>query len=369
MRIKTLIITTTFVLLLAFGALALWFLVPWPVTPAHERIDEQFDYQVYDQSMPAKAGSPAVMILGTTHLTQADSPYDEAALERIAEGMADYAPDLVAVEYLGPQYPDGAGRDYRPDLDPDALSEQWNLGREEAASLVRANRRGDPVDDSCRLAKAYFLHRDYMNGLYHWPAGECDALQEQEDIQEWAEHYRQHEAAVFGFHAARSSDLREVVPFDYQGADAEWFLHGMLQEAVEERDITRIWALRDMLPRVGRMNRFNQAHYEPVENDIIDYLRLMNSPHHIAHQYWLYEEMMPTITLENAGARQTENYWRRNQKMFGYLQDAIERKETERVLIIVGSGHKYFLDELTREAGYRWIDPREWLPESVDDET
>ncbi len=44
------------------------------------------------------------------------------------------------------------------------------------------------------------------------------------------------------------------------------------------------------------------------------------------------------------------------------MQEAIEAQDAERVLVIVGRGHKYFLDELTREAGYRWVDPRKWLP-------
>lgn len=49
--------------------------------------------------------------------------------------------------------------------------------------------------------------------------------------------------------------------------------------------------------------------------------------------------------------------------MLENLQGAIQQRGPERVLVIVGRGHKYFLDELTREAGYRWIDPREWVPD------
>ena len=87
---------------------------------------------------------------------------------------------------------------------------------------------------------------------------------------------------------------------------------------------------------------------------------------HIGLQYWTYEEKIRAIDWQGVdmGAEQTKRYWRRNRKMFGRMQEAIEAQDPERVLVIVGSGHKYFLDELTREADYRWMNPREWLPES-----
>ena len=65
---------------------------------------------------------------------------------------------------------------------------------------------------------------------------------------------------------------------------------------------------------------------------------------------------------DSVGSRQAENYWLRNKKMFKNLQDAIDEKDAQRALIIVGSGHKYFLDELVRKSDYRWVDPREYLP-------
>lgn len=67
------------------------------------------------------------------------------------------------------------------------------------------------------------------------------------------------------------------------------------------------------------------------------------------------------------GGEQVERYWRRNRKMFARMQAAIEARDAERVLVVVGNGHKYFLSELTREAGYRWVDSREWLPSSCSD--
>jgi pheromone shutdown protein TraB len=40
----------------------------------------------------------------------------------------------------------------------------------------------------------------------------------------------------------------------------------------------------------------------------------------------------------------------------------VREQQASRVLVIVGAGHKYFLDKLARDDDYRWIDPREYLP-------
>ncbi len=53
----------------------------------------------------------------------------------------------------------------------------------------------------------------------------------------------------------------------------------------------------------------------------------------------------------------------RNERMFNRLLTAVEAGDAERILVVVGAGHRYFLDELAREHGYRWVDPGDWLPE------
>jgi hypothetical protein len=78
----------------------------------------------------------------------------------------------------------------------------------------------------------------------------------------------------------------------------------------------------------------------------------------------LYRWGVPPVTWggDSLGDRQTENYWLRNRRMFESIQGAVKKRDPKQVLVIVGRGHKHFLDELTREAGYRWVDPRRWLP-------
>jgi hypothetical protein len=353
------------VLAVLAGGIAAWVFIPWPAPPIESRISSDYDLTKWDGSMPPDTGEVAIMIVGSTHLAQ-NEPYPDQALNRFAEGIADYQPDLVAVEYLPPEYPVGAGRDYRPDFDLEALADAWSMDREHARTLIREAEAGESVP-TCNLAKAYLLNRDYMNALYHWRPGECPELAEQDSVKEWAEGQRSDEASRFGFHAARQSGLDGVFSFDYQGADARWFIHGELQAAMEDKDLSAFLALWPMLPKVGAIPRAFEAHTRPHKDDIIDYLNYYNSPEHIGLQYWVYEEAMQAIDYQDTGSRQTENYWRRNERMFDYLKEATEDQDAERVLVVVGGGHKYFLDELAREAGYRWIDPREYLPSPQDE--
>lgn len=362
--IKWLGLSLVVVALLA-GGIAAWLYWPQSLMPLDEMVpaDAGFDPMAYGASMPSDAGDPAILVLGTTHLSGSDRNFRAADLDQVAEALADFRPDLVVVEYLGPDYPVGFGRDYRTEFDFEQLSEDWAISKQVAEVLIASHRGGNRHIEPCRLAQAYFLYRDYMNGLYYWDDHECPSLARHAELREWRDDMLEHEAARFAFPAARANGLDEVVSFDYQGDDAEWFIHGMLQEAIEEHDWLTVWELRPLIPRVGETRRAAQAHYGGFGDDIIAYLHRVNSPRHLAHQYWVYEVEIPEIRVDNAGARQTENYWLRNRRMFEILDRAAKDADAERVLVVVGSGHKYFLDELAREAGYRWIDPREWLPE------
>ena len=85
-------------------------------TPVKELLpaDAGVDLSVYEGSMPSSAGSPAVLILGSSHLAQSEQKHPESAFDRVTDTLAAFAPDVVAVEYLPADYPRGKGRDYRP---------------------------------------------------------------------------------------------------------------------------------------------------------------------------------------------------------------------------------------------------------------
>jgi hypothetical protein len=92
--------------------------------------------------------------------------------------------------------------------------------------------------------------------------------------------------------------------------------------------------------------------------------RYLNSPEWIGLQYWTYEQVYPRIDYREAGPLQRRRYWRRNRKMLQEMNEAVTRHDPDRILVVVGAGHKYFLDVLVWQDGYSWVDPRDYLPEA-----
>lgn len=304
--------------------------------------------------------SPTFLVLGSTHLSQDRDSFPKAQVERVTKALAAFQPDLLIVEGLPPDWPRGRGRDYRPDFDMTKYAGQWNLSINRARSVIDSlGHRADLSDRTrCRLGKAYFLTWALANAAYQWTATDCPVTERDDLLSRWFESKRSGEMARIGFPVARANDLKSVVPFDYQGDDAEWFLYRQMRTLIEQ------WALMDLVefwPAVK--SRYTTRAHSPDEwGSLAKMLRYYNSPKWLAHQYWSYEQTISDIAYDNAGPRQVENYWLRNRKMFAEVEEAIHRRDPGRVMIIVGAGHKYFLDVLVREAGYRWVDPRNYLP-------
>lgn len=317
--------------------------------------DPTIDLAAYEDSDPPETGEPAILVLGTAHFAQADHDYRAAEFDRVTAALAEFEPDLVAVEHLPPDWPAGAGRDYRPGFDLDAHAQRWGLARADAATLL-----DDPgAHDPCAVGRAHFLQRDLVNARYWWDVHDCPDLDADEAIAEWWRATGRGETVRFGHPVARAAGLDEIVSFDYQGEDARWFLpeNAFTLEALgSPRDLLA------MLPDVNRRSRQLQAHSDAHDDTLVALLTHLNSPTRIALQYWAYEQAMPEIEVRTAGRRQRDSFWRRNERMFEQLDDVVRERQPDRVLVITGAGHKYFLDELARDAGYRWVDPSDYLP-------
>lgn len=304
---------------------------------------------------------PRILILGSPHLAQADRSPPQQQLDRVVDALDEFAPDLVVVEYLPPSWPQGRGRDYRRDFDLARYADVWNLSEEEAAAQLSRPAGAGPPASPCHLGKLHFLTRDFANALYHWQASDCDATAD-DAIASFMRKRGAHEMARIAMPVARHQGLPRIDSFDYQGQDADWFIDGLKQEleASQERELASQFApLQEFRDRIGR--RFAE-----IGGDLIAQLRFVNSSEWMDMQRELYEEALPSIRYRRAGAHQTAHYWLRNHRMFEHVEAAESARQAERILVVVGAGHKYFLDELARQAGYDWVDPLEYLPRPSD---
>lgn len=321
----------------------------------------------------ASADAPRILILGSSHLAQTEERVPDAEVAAMVDSLRPYAPDMVVVEYLPPDWPYGQGRDYRTAFDLASYAEDWGVPLDSVPPrlerLERRVRDEDNLDEArtCELARLHFLRRDFPSALYHWLDADC-AAERDSAIAERVEARGDHEMARIGFPLARLAGLTRVVSFDYQGDDTRWFMGDSLFGEIREEGTARERAELDSL--VQRLETF-RAQIPPLsEGSFVDRLRFHNAPQWIEAQREIYEEVFPALTYDSAGARQTANYWGRNRRMFEEIEEAVERERPERILVVVGAGHKYFLDELARERGWSWVDPLDYLgrPASGDGE-
>jgi len=354
----TILVVLLAVPLAAVGGIWVWLQLDRP-TPVDELLDDEptIDLADYDVSEPAREGARSMLILGVPHLQQLDDDYPSDEVDEVVDRLAAFDPDLVAVEYLPPDWPRGEGRDYRPDLDVETYAQRWGLTREDAHAIVDGE---EEADGPCELGRAHLLIYDLVNAYHQWAAHDCDELTTDDELEGWSTDLAEHEIARIASPVAWRSDVDELVSFDYQGEDARWFIH---EEAATLEAVASPGELWQMLPVVNRRTRELSGHVEAHDDRLVDLLDHLNSPERIALQYWSYEQTLPQIEVRDVGQRQRDSYWRRNQRLFDRLHTAVEARDAQRVLVVVGAGHRYFLDELARDHGYRWVDPREWLPE------
>lgn len=324
-----------------------------------------------------------ILILGSPHMARSDREWSPEGVRRIQEALEVYRPDMVVVEHLPPGWPKGRGRDYRPGFDLSAYAGRWRMtfgtdaGSPTAhpdtdaspASAVQRPVRATPsgkaapiesAADPCLRARRHFLRRDLANAAYEWltPGVDC-AAEEEPRIAEWLDRWRQHEMVRIAFPVARASGLGGVVSFDYQGDDARWFLDPAFLEEVGDQGTPEQRAEADSV--WAAVIRFREEAARDEEGSLLQLLRARNSREWIEAQRRLYEDVLPRLSYQDAGARQTENYWLRNRRMFDRIEGAAAERGAERILVVVGAGHKYFLDELARERGYRWVDPLKYV--------
>ena len=219
---------------------------------------------------------------------------------------------------------------------------------------------------TCRAARLFFLQRDQVNAAYRWAGADCPAERDSA-VGSMVAHLSEHEMGRIAFPVARSSGVERIVSFDYQGEDARWFMSFEYLEKISEEGGPAVKAEVDSLMAAVKSFRGRAAEFEK-SHGLTAILRRRNSDVWIDAQERLYEQVMPRLSHENAGRRQTDNYWLRNREMFSNIEEAVARRgDVDRILVVVGAGHKYFLDELARKAGWRWVDPLDYLPEGSGD--
>ena len=362
-------------------------------TPASqgERVAEAFD--------PSRV---EVLVLGAPHLWQSPARIGEEGLVRIRERLAAFAADHVVVEWLHPSIDPAATDNYEELGDPTTLARLWAVALDELPALRAEAERGlrERPDDASlrvRLGKLFYCQGDALNAGYQW----WRAARLGSDTSELGnltdENFAGHELEVFGFALAELAGLEYITPFDYQGEDAGWGnVFGELMtratrialgsalglepgeagfeeeaQAFQELLYTDLDACRAryakdrrvsaLIGMIERQAALQASFEEQAANDPNGMFGFLQSPESIEQQRKLYYDDLWNMPFSGLGRQLVVNYERRNMKMVDFLEEDVRRSGARRVLVVVGGGHKLFLESLLTERGYALANAADWV--------
>lgn len=168
------------------------------------------------------------------------------------------------------------------------------------------------------------------------------------------------ETVQIGYRLAAKMGHAAVYGFDEQPTDEEpdYFPMGRVMAFAQSNDMENI--IQDMIGQVQKKSAEQQA--AQSEQTIAESLMTQNDPAEVypMHRALYYGLLRFGDGDDQPGAELNAYWYMRNAKMFGKLQLIAE--PGERIFVLVGSGHAYWLRHLVEETpGYELVEPMPYL--------
>ncbi len=344
------------------GALALFALITLAVAPvAAQPAAETFDPRSYQGQVAGELTQ--VLVLGTPHLSSAPDSFDPAVLEPLLSRLAAFRPNVIAIENLSGEevqtlmtytgaYP-GVAADYatrimalmaaaREATGLDIAAADFEMRRTLAnlsAATTAATRR--------RLAAVMMAAGDPMSALVQWRrlasadrAAGADFSQVLVDGIE-ALAARRNESQMIGASLAARLDLDRLYPMDDHTSDD--VLWGVADSAVE--NIYGGVAFQQAIAGPEFASLAHAAENMRTADETLATYRQLNAPSAglaDARGQWL--PLLQTAYPDDVGRKVIAAWETRNLRMAAHIREAAGSAPGGRVLVIVGSAHKAWLD-------------------------
>ena len=357
------------------------------------------------------AAKVEVMVVGSYHLRQINPDEIPISADLIRLSLMKYKPDHIVVEWLHPSIDPATTFNYRPFANPEALARLWGYqlpkikeNLEATKQLLESQKKinsNPQVISQIRteLRKLYYLDKDLLNAGYQWWL----VQQLGGDVLDYKglalNNFRGHELEEFGFKIAQKQGLEYITPFDYQGkeagsevwgeiieklgvlaiqkkhgvkeSDEEWKnladeFNKIRQAFEEKRDKSlreKYGDVKEVREYIEAWEGFDWANAQiPTTRDGLSQMRYVQSPQYLAIERKVQLEIVPKISVNNLGQARTDGNLRRNELMMNFAEADIKRLNSKRVMIIVGYGHKFFLEDLLKKRGYKIVPSTDFMP-------
>ena len=334
-----------------------------------------FDPRAYQSRV---AGEPTqVLVLGTPHLSGTPDGWDPAVLEPLLARLAAFRPDVITIEALSGQQLsalwnyreiyDGTARSYGARLMMVAASGSAGTGMDmpeaeaEARRMLLAWPAAPSPAQRRRLAALFATAGDPHSALVQWwrldPAERKaeDGINAPLAAQLNEYDRRRNENHLIGSRLAARLGLERVFPVDSQDDD----VFTPAQAGIFARDVFPPMAAEMRADPRSRPLMEASQRLRSAEETLATY-RTLNRPELgriNADGEWL--RVIDRPTPGGVGRVRTAGWEVRNLRMAANIRQAMAGRPGGRVLVIVGSGHKPWIDAyLAMMTDVRLVDPQ-----------
>lgn len=340
------------------------------------------------------ANSTEIVVVGVPHFRHAN--IDEEIIKKVQASLTQYKPDLVAVEWLHPTVATGDVETYTELGDVATLARLWGIKTKnlpeqilEVSGKVAAGGENE-IANRIQLGKLRYLAGDALNAGYQWWIADQLGGDTAELSRLTRKNFAGDEFRVLGFHAAHKNNHEYMSPFDYQGDDAAWgSVYEELLEAVAESAVPRAtgqtegertdqkdaflnlmqsdpeaWlkankqnaAVKDFAMIVEWQLSIKKKIAAESKEHALGEIGYFQTKAAIDVQNRLYYQDLWELPHAGLGRQLVVNYERRNEKMASFVEADARRLGASRILVIVGAGHKLFLDKIFAERDFAVLD-------------
>lgn len=295
-----------------------------------------------------------VLVLGTTHLSRYADRFRPALLDRLIEALEDWGPAAIGVERDPPDVYARIGADEQPGAGR-AVQRALGIDLERAVvtadSLLAATSAAEDVSAEARLELVRHLvaaHR-LPTATLHWTRlpeelrSGADLPEEARQALEAGASGPANEIYSIGVRLALERGLARVHPVDDHTSGRVYDL----ERAASEEGLRELLASHPMYDSVQAfIDEARRRAADAIEaGDLLPFYRWRNRPRTVTDdtrgQWGIWMALAP----QTPAAQKRIAHWEiRNLKMVTHIRKMTLHHPGERVLVVVGAGHKAFFD-------------------------
>ncbi len=306
-----------------------------------------------------------ILVLGTFHFQQHKFDKYPQDMESVRRRLLKYEPEIMCVEWLPPsETNDLYNQDYSTRISE--LSKETGISKDEAPTIVsdlieKLTCEPENITLRINLANALFISRDYVNACYQWYLIDCckaDLSQEQaleieralpNKIETYRGALKGHEIEVLIFPVAKQLKLERLYSVDYMSDMQAMIKHcqTFIEEFKKAHGSDPI-AESEMIKRIEKYRA--DMLEEDKNNGTSTYLEKLNSENYAKTVQALhYDFYFAYRNNKDFRIFYELNVEKRNWGIYDLILAAMQANNGKKVLALLGSSHKPFIERFFRE--------------------